>query len=111
MNFKKNVKDFVNLAKLAIEAEEKSKKGEITNEEFDIIREFYAKMTYVLISFGVIVTIILIIIAISCQFTLPLKIWLTLFVIGFIPKRYEYKLKREAKEDRYEIINIRDSWK
>lgn len=111
MNFKKKIRDFVNLACLAMEVEEKSKKEEITNEEFDIIKEYYAKITYVLMSLGVIVTIALIIIAFACQITLPLKIWLTLFVIGCTPTRSKYTLKREEKEDRYEIIDIRDSWK
>lgn len=112
MNFKK-VKDFFKLADLAMVAEEKSKKEEITKEEFDIIKEYYTKVTKMLITLEVIVTIILTIIAFTCQVTLPLKIWLTLFVIGCIPQRSTYKLKREEKdkEDRYETIDIRDSWK
>lgn len=113
MNFKKKIEDFANLCESAMEAEEKSKKKEeITKEEFDTIKEYYTKMEYIILSLGVIVTIILIIIAFACQITLPLKIWLTLFAIGCTPtKRSKYKLKREEKEDRYEIIDIRDSWK
>lgn len=111
MNFKKKIRDFVDLCESAIIAEEKAKKEEITKEEFDIIRECHDKVMRAFVSLGVIVTIALIIIAFACQITLPLKIWLTLFVIGCTPTRSKYTLKREEKEDRYEIIDIRDSWK